>query len=109
MEAAQTSALAQASVVKDLVSLPDELDEESVELAVELLNNIASVRLSAGDDERQANVDLATAVSSILSAQAKDDSNSTLSTIVDSIVSKVAYLELNTLVEGGTNDSSGKY
>ena len=71
MEAARTSALAQASVVKDLVSRPDELSEQSVQLAVELLDNIASVRLAAENDERQANVDLATAVSSIISAQAK--------------------------------------
>ncbi|GMH98468.1 hypothetical protein TrST_g2369 [Triparma strigata] len=102
MEAARTSALAQASVVKDLVSRPDELSEQSVQLAVELLDNIASVRLAAENDERQANVDLATAVSSIISAQAKDVSNYTLNNIVDSIVSKVAYLELNMLVEGET-------
>ena len=100
LEVARTSVVAQANVVKNLVSLSDELDRSSVTLAVGLLSNIAEASLLASSEfAEEVNLNIATAVSSLLDAEGTVQ-NSSVVAQVDSIVENVAVMELQNIVEG---------
>ena len=90
----QSSVIAQANVVKNLVSLSNELDSTSVALAVDLLGNIAESSLGAkteiGDE---VNVNIATAVSSLLDVRGAVQ-NLTFMAQLGAIVENVVTMEV---------------